>query len=421
MRLLLVLFAALPELLRAQFLGGGGSGGVMVPILPSSIPISMFSGSAGRGDMTASIVPASIISDLFSGSNGRGDVSASITASPVPSNRYSGGGGRGDVNASIAASPVFSNLYGGGIGRGEITVSIAATPVLSSIYNGGSGRGDLTASIASAPVLSNLFTGGDGRGDRMTGFDPRQVPLLLKGFLDGPYVTATGLMNDALRGSGIFPTTEPYTGLGYMHLGGGGATIQPSVLTTSGNNAIVDWVVVELRDTINPATVLATRSALIQRDGDIVSTDGSSPVTFSLKADRYFIALRHRNHLGVMTGTSLALNNTGNLIDFSTPATLTYGTSARKSITGTFPTQALWAGDVTFNGQVKYTGSGNDRDPILIAVGSTTPNNVISTYSTRDVNLNGQVKYTGSGNDRDPILVNVGSTTPNNIRVQQLP
>jgi len=42
-------------------------------------------------------------------------------------------------------------------------------------------------------------------------------------------------------------------------------------------------------------------------------------------------------------------------------------------------------------------------------------------YSTRDVNLNGQVKYTGSANDRDPILVNVGSTTPNNVRTQQLP
>ena len=35
--------------------------------------------------------------------------------------------------------------------------------------------------------------------------------------------------------------------------------------------------------------------------------------------------------------------------------------------------------------------------------------------------MNGQVKNTGSGNDRDPILVNVGSTTPNNVRVQQLP
>ena len=128
---------------------------------------------------------------------------------------------------------------------------------------------------------------------------------------------------------------------------------------------------------------------MIQRDGDIVSTDGSSPVTFSLKADRYFIALRHRNHLGVMTGTSLALNNTGNLIDFSTPATLTYGTSARKSITGTFPTQALWAGDVTFKGESKYTGASNDRDPILVTVGSTTPNNTVNGYSTRDTNMDG--------------------------------
>jgi hypothetical protein len=29
--------------------------------------------------------------------------------------------------------------------------------------------------------------------------------------------------------------------------------------------------------------------------------------------------------------------------------------------------------------------------------------------------------YAGIGNDRDPILVNVGSTTPNNVRTQQVP
>ena len=38
-----------------------------------------------------------------------------------------------------------------------------------------------------------------------------------------------------------------------------------------------------------------------------------------------------------------------------------------------------------------------------------------------DTQLNGVVKYTGSTNDRDPILVNVGSTAPNNTRVEQLP
>ena len=112
---------------------------------------------------------------------------------------------------------------------------------------------------------------------------------------------------------------------------------------------------------------------------------------------------------------------TASPVDLTSSALSTFGTNARKAITGTFPTQALWAGDVTFNGEIKYTGSGNDRDPILTTVGSTTPNNTVTLYSTRDVNLNGQVKYTGSGNDRDPILVNVGSTTPNNVRVQQLP
>ncbi|HMZ47854.1 MAG TPA: hypothetical protein PLP28_02655, partial [Flavobacteriales bacterium] len=82
---------------------------------------------------------------------------------------------------------------------------------------------------------------------------------------------------------------------------------------------------------------------------------------------------------------------------------------------------ALWAGDVNTDGIIKYTGGSNDRDPILVTVGSTAPNNTVTAYSTRDVNLNGQVKYTGGSNDRDPVLVNVGSTTPNNTRVRQLP
>ena len=82
----------------------------------------------------------------------------------------------------------------------------------------------------------------------------------------------------------------------------------------------------------------------------------------------------------------------------------------------------LWPGDATGNGQVRYTGSANDRDPLLIAVGSTTPNNTMTNvYDRRDTNLDGVIKYTGAGNDRDIILTNVGSTTPNNTRTQQLP
>jgi hypothetical protein len=81
----------------------------------------------------------------------------------------------------------------------------------------------------------------------------------------------------------------------------------------------------------------------------------------------------------------------------------------------------LWAGNANGDVDVKYTGSGNDRDLILTTVGSTTPNNTVSGYLRTDVNMDGLAKYTGSANDRDPILLNVGSTTPNNVRTEQLP
>ena len=101
------------------------------------------------------------------------------------------------------------------------------------------------------------------------------------------------------------------------------------------------------------------------------------------------------------------------------PTTSAYGIDARKDVNGV---QLMWSGESVVDGPLKYTGAGNDRDPILVTVGSTTPNNVLpNAYSAHDVDLDGEVKYTGTGNDRDPILVNVGSTTPNNVRVQQLP
>ena len=105
-------------------------------------------------------------------------------------------------------------------------------------------------------------------------------------------------------------------------------------------------------------------------------------------------------------------------LDLTHPGTHTYGIDARKPVASRM---TLWAGDVNFNGDVKYTGTGNDRDPILIAVGSFTPNITITGYRQEDVNLDGVVKYTGTMNDRDPILTTVGSTVPTNVRIAQLP
>jgi len=253
-------------------------------------------------------------------------------------------------------------------------------------------------------------------------FGNNSAPSLLvrpKVLLGGPYDTGSGLMNDQVRAALLVPFVEPYTALGYTLVGSGGQLLTSPVLAVTGNNAIVDWVLLELRGVSSPFPVIASRSALLQRDGDVVEVDGVSPVGVSAPAGDYRVAIRHRNHLGVMTASAVALSGTATIVDLTSPATATFGTNARKTVGSTL---VLWPGDATGNGQLRYTGSANDRDPILIAVGSTTPNATVpNVYDRRDTNLDGVIKYTGAANDRDIILTNVGSTTPNTTRTQQLP
>lgn len=250
------------------------------------------------------------------------------------------------------------------------------------------------------------------------------VALSAQVMLEGPYNSGTGLMNAALRTLPSFPLTEPFTAMGFAQVaGGGGEATTAGVLAVTGNNSVVDWVRVELRNSADPTAILATRQGLLQRDGDIVSaSDGTSALTFGVAAGNYFVAVRHRNHLGVMTATTRALSGTATIVDFRSAATLTYGTNAR---TSNGATQLLWAGnslmDAVNDSQLKYTGTSNDRDPILVAIGGTVPTNTVAGYFITDVNLDGTVKYTGTANDRDPILVNVGGTVPTATRLEQLP
>lgn len=252
-------------------------------------------------------------------------------------------------------------------------------------------------------------------------FCPAGLLLNTRALLDGPYNAATGLMADSLRSLPDFPLLEPYAALGYTHIGGGGETISPSLLNTTGPNAIVDWVVLELRDPANAAHVVFSRSALLQRDGDVVELDGSGAVRLPLPEGQYHVAIRHRNHLSAMTAAPRTLSAAPTSIDFGSAATATFGVEARKQVSGAFPAEVLWAGDVTFNGLLQYTGEGNDRDPILLAIGGSVPTSTASGYLSDDVDLDGEVKYTGAGNDRDLILLNIGGSVPTNTRQEQLP
>jgi hypothetical protein len=250
-------------------------------------------------------------------------------------------------------------------------------------------------------------------GDLATVPQPTSCTLAAKVFLGGAY--SGGQMSDGLRAAGLIPLQDPYPALGYSHVGGGGATTSNQVLVTTGANAIVDWVLIEIRNPSTPTQRVHTTAALLQRDGDVVSADGVSPLVVPVPPGQYHVSVRHRNHLGAMTLSPISLA-VGSSLDLST--TLTWGTDAMATIGGV---KTLWAGDVSFDGTIKYTGNGNDRDPILSRIGGVVLTNVVSGYYQEDVTLSGTVSYTGAGNDRDPILFNIGGVVPTNTRTQQLP
>lgn len=81
----------------------------------------------------------------------------------------------------------------------------------------------------------------------------------------------------------------------------------------------------------------------------------------------------------------------------------------------------LWPGDTNFDGTLKYTGSDNDRDGILMTLNSIDPTTVVAGYHNEDVNMDGVVKYTGADNDRELVLLSIGGEVTTTIRLEQMP
>ena len=245
------------------------------------------------------------------------------------------------------------------------------------------------------------------------------VHVPLRTFLEGPYTAGTEMMRDDLRSQGLIPLTEPFTGLGFTHAGeGGGETINASILQITGLNAVVDWVLVELRTGTSANSLVGTRSCLLLRGGTVVDKDGTSVPRITAPPGNYHIVVRHRNHLGVMTAQPIALGASQTTIDLSDPIVPLYGTEAMHTVSGV---RVQWQGNTLRDGELKYTGLDNDRDPILIRIGGTVATNVVTGYHISDCNMDGRTKYTGLENDRDPILVNIGGTIATAVREEQVP
>ncbi|WP_422107130.1 HYR domain-containing protein [Winogradskyella sp.] len=229
-----------------------------------------------------------------------------------------------------------------------------------------------------------------------------------KVYLQGSSLNSTiasdGLMRDDLRAGNYIPLNTPYTD---------NTSINSSVLNVTGADAIVDWVWVELRDANTNTTVIDGKSALLQRDGDVVALDGSSAVMFGQLAGNYHVVIKHRNHLGIMSSSAIALSSTTTIVDFSNGSTTTFGSDAQTTSglpNGTF---ALWVGDSNGDAVIQYVGGIQDTPGILAEVLNdngnflSLPTFVTTGYSNRDINMDGNIQYVGGNSELPFILQNV--------------
>jgi hypothetical protein len=231
----------------------------------------------------------------------------------------------------------------------------------------------------------------------------------------GGALTSGYMMRTNLRTQNLLPTTEPYSAMG-LAPENAGETIAQSVMQATGSQAIVDWVLLELRNADAGNTLAARKAVLVRANGDVITPDGSMQIPFSTATQGRHLMIRHRNHLSIMTAAPMSSN--AQVVDLTTSNTNTFGTSARMNINGV---RAMWPGDVNGDEVVSYTNANNDRDLILVAIGSVVPSNTTTGYLPEDVNLDGVVKYTGTDNDRDIILTTVGGIIPTAIKEAQLP
>jgi hypothetical protein len=184
--------------------------------------------------------------------------------------------------------------------------------------------------------------------------------------LEGPYNPGTNSMNKTLNAGG------------YLAAHFGSIAIPAEA---------VDSISVELRNAASSPTTRKYLPAWLLTDGSIrdFSDTTKSYVEFDTLAGNYFLVIRHRNHLPVMTAMTQALNGaTPPAYDFTSSQTKAYGSNAMKAV-GTSPVRyAMVSGDASGNGQVAPSDINFVIRPALTQSG----------YRAGDINLNGQVQNT---------------------------
>jgi len=178
-----------------------------------------------------------------------------------------------------------------------------------------------------------------------------------KVFLEGAYDETTGLMKTTLSESGLLPFENPYQNAPYF------MDYTQFVDTTFSQNIadqIVDWVLVEIRTgtpslTEKQTSVVTSTAALLLKTGEIVPPH-NSPLYLGGSLDigtAYYICIRHRNHLDILSASPLVFDGEALTYDFTTTTTQAFGANQQMILPN--GKAAMFTGDYTQDGIIQLS------------------------------------------------------------------
>jgi hypothetical protein len=245
------------------------------------------------------------------------------------------------------------------IGCTTPSVTLTASGGVSYLWN----IGQTTASITVNPTMNKTYgvtvTGANGcfTADYVNVFYvPCSSRMNAKLFFQQMDINSL-LMDSYLSTIANFPLNDPYNiaplNTIFEHKNNQNPPpIPTSVMARTGADAIVDWVFIELRQgTNNGTTVAFTKAALLQRNGELVNSDGNKPLVFpNVPSGQYYVAIRHRNHLGFRTAQTHFLSNVPIELNFTNNSVNLFGSSPFILLNNNI--RAMRAGDANSDGSI---------------------------------------------------------------------
>jgi hypothetical protein len=219
------------------------------------------------------------------------------------------------------------------------------------------------------------------------------VALDVHVLLEGPY-DGGGMMSTGLDAQGLVPVNQPYNTAPFNYTG-------TETRTVTSGTAVVDWVLVDLRNGAQSGNLVERHAGLLLADGRIIAGDGSGLAYTNLTpGGSYYVVVWHRNHLSVMSSVAVNVNNACELpyTFMSSPnaAFMQFAEGQKQVGAGVY---GMIAGDADANGLI------NAIDRVM-----TRNTSGLTGYRTEDVSLDGIV------NAVDRVFVR-----NNTFRVSQVP